>query len=202
MTPDELPFSPAAQRNKDPILDVLRRVLPPATAVLEIASGTGQHAAHFAGAQSRWTWQPSDSDEAALPGIAGRCAALPNVLAPILLDVLALPWPGAPARVDAVYCANMLHISPWATCAALMQGAAAHLGAGGLLVLYGPFIVEGEPTAPGNVAFDADLRARNPQWGVRRLADVVDEAGAAGLAFEQRFDMPANNLTLVFRRTG
>lgn len=200
MTHPEWPFSAAADRNKQPILDVLRRVLPTNAVVLEIASGTGQHAAHFAAACPAWEWQPTDGDHAALPGIAGRCAALPNVRPPLRLDVLALPWPSSLGRFDAVYCANLLHISPWPTCAALMEGAASHLGAGGRLVLYGPYLVDGEPTAPGNVMFDADLRARDAAWGLRRLADVVDEAGRAGLAFDQRFDMPANNLVLVFRR--
>jgi len=195
-----MPFSAAADRNKGPILDALRRVLPSTAAVLEIAAGTGQHAAHFAGAQPGWRWQPTDSDERALPAIAGRCAGLPNVCAPLSLDVMAHPWPASLGRFDAVYCANMLHIAPWATCAALMQGAAAHLDAGGVLVLYGPYIVDGEATAPSNLAFDADLRARDREWGLRRLADVVDQAKSAGLSFEQRIDMPANNLTLVFRQ--
>lgn len=200
MKSDDLPFSAAADRNKGPILEVLKRVLPPTAAVLEIASGTGQHAAHFAAAHPDWSWQPTDADARALPGIARRCAELANVRAPLALDVLALPWPQSLGRFDAVVCANMLHIAPWATCAALMQGAARHLVAGGALVLYGPYLVDGEPTAPSNLAFDADLRARNPQWGLRRLADVVHEGQRAGMAFERRFDMPANNLMLVFRR--
>lgn len=200
MKADDLAFSAAADRNKAPILEVLARVLPPNAAVLEIASGTGQHAAHFAAAQAGWNWQPTDAQAQALPSIAARCAELANVRPPLELDVLALPWPQALGRFEAVYCANMLHIAPWATCAALMQGAARHLVAGGALVLYGPYFVDGEPTAPGNMAFDADLRARNPHWGLRRVADVVQEGQVAGMAFERRFDMPANNLTLVFRR--
>lgn len=200
MPHDDLPFSPAAQRNKAPILEVLRQVLSAKASVLEIASGTGQHAEHFASAQAGWQWQPTDFDAASLPGIARRCAALPNVQPPLRLDVLASPWPATLGRFDAFYCANMLHISPWATCAALMQGAARHLVDGGLLVLYGPYIVDGEPTAPSNLAFDADLRARDAAWGLRRLADVAGEAASRGLSLEQRFDMPANNLALVFRR--
>lgn len=160
MTHDELPFSAAADRNKAPILDVLRRVLPRTATVLEIAAGTGQHAAHFAAAEPGWTWQPTDADQAALRGIAGRCAGLPNIRPPLPLDVLALPWPAA-AGFDAVYCANLLHISPWTSCAALMRGAAGQLAAGGLLVIYGPFHVDGEPVAPSNLAFDADLRTRD-----------------------------------------
>jgi SAM-dependent methyltransferase len=199
MSDQDLPFSPAAERNKAPILDVLRAALPARAAVLEVASGTGQHAAHFAAAEPGWQWQPTECDEAALPAIDQRCAGLPNVRAALRLDVLAQPWPAALGRFDAVVCANMLHIAPWATCAALMQGTAQVLQAGGCLVLYGPYRVDGEPTAPGNIAFDADLRARNPAWGLRRLADVVDTAAQAGLRFERRVDMPANNLMLVFR---
>ena len=199
MTHDDLPFSPAADRNKGPILDILRDVLPSAASVLEIASGTGQHAAHFAAAQPGWAWQPTDFDEMALPGIARRCAGLGNVRPPLRLDVLDLPWPSSLGRFDALYCANMLHISPWATCAALMRGAASRLVAGGPLVLYGPYLLDAGLTAPSNLAFDADLRARNREWGVRRLAEVVDEARKAGLVFHEGFDMPANNLMLVFR---
>jgi len=200
MASDALPFSAAAERNKGPILDVLRHVLPEAATVLEIASGTGQHAAHFAAACPHWTWQPTDGDAAMLRVIAARCAHLANVRPALQLDVLAHPWPSALAGVDAVYCANMLHISPWATCAALMRGAGRCLVAGGSLVLYGPYLVDGEPAAPSNLAFDADLRARDPHWGLRRLDDVIAEAAAAGLAFERRVDMPANNLSLVFGR--
>ena len=199
MTHAELPFSAAAHRNAAPIFDVLCDVLPDGAEVLEIASGTGQHAAHFAAARRGWAWQPTDAEEAALPGIAKRCEALPNVRAPLRLDVVA-PWPASLGRFDAVYCANMLHISPWATCGALMRGTANHLVDGGRLVLYGPFLVDGEPTAPSNLAFDADLRARHADWGVRRLADVVDEARSVGLTLQRRIDMPANNLLLTLRR--
>lgn len=124
MIPPDLPFSPAAERNRGPILDVLRRVLPRRATVLEIASGTGQHAAHFAAAEPGWTWQPSDVSDDALPAIAARCAGLANVQPPRVLDVLAPPRPDTPGRFDALYCANMLHISPAATCAGLMQAAA------------------------------------------------------------------------------
>lgn len=196
-----LPFSPAADRNKDPILAVLQHQLPARAAVLEIASGTGQHAAHAAAARPQWTWQPTDADADALPGIAQRCATLPNVLPPLRLDVLAQPWALPPGnRFDAVFSANMLHISPVATCAALMHGAAAHLAPGGRLLVYGPFIVDDMPTAPSNLAFDADLRRRDPAWGLRRLADVCAAAAGAGLQWQQRVTMPANNLVLVFVR--
>jgi SAM-dependent methyltransferase len=200
MLHDDLPFSPAAERNKQPILDVLRGVLPARARVLEIASGTGQHAAHFAAACPGWTWQPSDVNAAALPAIAQRCAGLRNVLAPLQLDVLApSPWPTT-QLVDAAYCANMLHASPWPTCAGLMRVASRHLAVGGRLILYGPLIIDGDPTAPSNLQFDADLRARDATWGLRRLADVVAQAEAAGLALQQRIAMPSNNLMLVFIR--
>jgi SAM-dependent methyltransferase len=200
MNASALPFSPASERNKGPILEVLRGLLPPQASVLEIASGTGQHAEHFATQCPGWVWQPSDVQAQALPAVAARCAALPQVLPPVLLDVLMPAWPVAAQAFDAVYCANLLHISPWVCCAALMQGAARHLAPGGALVLYGPYRVDGEPLAEGNRAFDADLRERNPQWGLRLLADVAQAAQAAGLAFEGRFSLPANNLALVFRQ--
>jgi SAM-dependent methyltransferase len=194
--------SPAAERNQGPILAALERLLPRRGAVLEIASGTGQHAAHFAAALPQWQWQPSDVEPAALASIDGRCAGLANVRPALVLDVLRPDWPGVPAVVDAIFCANMLHISPWPTCAALMRGAARHLAANGVLLLYGPYVVDGEPTAPSNVAFDADLRARDAGWGLRRLVDVTAKAEAAGLALRERIAMPANNLLLVWARAG
>lgn len=208
----DLPTSPAAERNKGPILDVLRTLLPPQARVLEVASGTGQHAAHFAQQQPQWQWQPSDGDAAALPAIQRRCAAMPNVAAPRHLDLLAgdgghavtdttaCPAADAQGSFDAVYVANLLHISPWPACAALMRVAATCLRPGGRLVVYGPFEVEGEPLAPSNRAFDADLRARDARWGLRRLGDVQAEAVREGLVFEQRVAMPANNLMVVWRR--
>jgi len=200
MNDDGLPFSAAAERNRAPILEVLAQVLPARATVLEVASGTGQHAVHFAAAQPGWTWQPTEADAQLLPALAARCAAQGNVRAPLLLDVLAQPWPAALGLFDAVYCANLLHIAPWPTCAALMNGTAAHLVAGGALVLYGPFLEEGVPTSPGNRAFDAELRQRNPAWGLRQLDDVVRAARDAGLDLVQRIRMPANNLVLRFRR--
>jgi SAM-dependent methyltransferase len=197
--PADLPFSPAADRNKEPILQALRQRLPTACSVLEIASGTGQHAQHFAGACPGWTWQPTDAaDAAALHAIDQRCRDLANVLPAVRLDVLTTPWPIERAHYGAVYCANMLHISPWSTCPALMKGAASHLTAGGLLLLYGPFRIDGEPTAPSNEAFDADLKARNPQWGLRSLSAVEREAGAQGLALQEVVTLPANNRLVVF----
>jgi len=199
MSDDRLPFSAAAERNRAPILEVLSRVLPPRATVLEVAGGTGQHAAHFAAAQPGWTWQPTEAEAPLLPALAARCAALANVRAPLRLDVLVQPWPEALGLFDAVYCANLLHIAPWPACAALMNGAARHLVAGGVLLLYGPYLEEQVPTSPGNRAFDADLRQRNAAWGLRCLGDVVQVARDAGLILEQRIEMPANNLVLLFR---
>ena len=199
--PAHLPFSPAADRNKQPILEALQRLLPPTINVLEIASGTGQHAHHFASACPSWVWQPTDaSDSAALHAIDARCRGLANVLPAVRLDVLEHPWPVELARYSAVYCANMLHIAPWPTCAALMKGAAKRLTHGGLVLIYGPFRVDGVPTASSNEAFDADLKARNPEWGLRLLSAVEREAAALGLVLQHVIDMPANNLLLVFGR--
>ncbi|MGJ7558068.1 DUF938 domain-containing protein [Variovorax sp. RB2P76] len=198
-----LPVSTAADRNKQPILDVLMQTLGARGTALEIASGTGQHAAWFAAAMSGWTWQPTDADVRMLPALASRVAqaALPNLLAPLLLDVMSPQWPSQTdafaERFDAVYCANMLHISPPATCAALMEGAARHLLPGGLLITYGPYFEDGT-SAPSNVAFDESLRARNPAWGIRRLEDVKAQAHRSGLVLRERHAMPANNLLLVF----
>ena len=199
MTPQDLPFSPAAERNKGPILAVLQAWLPRHASVLEIASGTGQHAAHFAGARPDWTWQPTDRPSADLAGIRARCADLPNVRPALAIDLLAGPWPAGLGQFQTVYCANLLHISPWETTPALMRGAAGHLVPDGLLVLYGPFFIENQPTAPGNEAFDADLRSRDPAWGLRWLGQVTREARQAGFIARANLDMPANNRLLVFQ---
>ena len=199
--PGDARHSGAAERNRGPILEVLRRVLPDAASVLEIASGTGQHAADFAAAQPGWQWQPTDAEPGALVSIDAWCAGLANVRPARVLDVLHAPaWAALPGPFDAVYGANLLHIAPWPTCAALMHGAAGRLAPHGQLLLYGPYVVEGIATAPGNVAFDADLRTRNPAWGIRRLADVAAQAQSAGLQLRERVAMPANNLLLVFAR--
>jgi hypothetical protein len=193
--------SPAAERNRGPILAELQRLLPARGLLLEIGSGTGQHAAHCAPALPGWQWQPSDREASARASIAIWCAGLPDVLPALPLDVMEDPWPGAPARVDAVYCANMIHAAPWPVCAALVRGAARHLTAQGLLLMYGPFIEDDVPTAPGNLSFDADLRQRDPAWGLRRLADVLTQARAVGLRLRERIVMPSNNLLLVLERT-
>ena len=195
-------FSPAADRNKQPILAMLRQVLPDAGKALEIASGTGQHAAWFAAGLPRWTWQPTDVQSAALDNIAARVAqqGLANVLPPLRLDVMAARWLPDDVRFDAIVCANMLHIAPWATCAALMQGSARHLAAGGVLITYGPYLEDGVPTSEGNLAFDQSLRAQDAAWGLRRREDVEGEAARAGLQLAARHAMPANNLLLVWTR--
>jgi SAM-dependent methyltransferase len=200
MADDARRYSAAAERNRTPILAELQRLLPAQGRALEIASGTGQHAAHFAAALPGWRWLPTDGDPAALASVAAWCAGLANVLPAQLLDVGATTWPAAPASVDAIFCANLLHIAPWDNCAALMRGAARHLAPRGLLLLYGPFLVDAEATAASNLAFDADLRRRNPAWGLRRLADVLQQAAAAGLRLRERVAMPANNLLLVLER--
>lgn len=192
--------SPAAERNRAPILAELQRLLPASGLLLEIASGSGQHAAFCSAGLPGWQWLPSEHDAAALPSIQAWCAGLANVRPPIRLDVLAQPWPGVPGQVDAVFCANLLHIAPWACCAALMQGAARHLAPAGLLVTYGPYLEDGVATAPGNLAFDAELRARDPGWGLRRVADVARQAADAGLQLRERVAMPANNLLLAWGR--
>lgn len=204
----DLPYSPAADRNRDPILAALRPLLAEHGRALEIASGTGQHIAHFAAALPGWHWQPTDLGDALFGAIAGRTQDLPNVAAPRRLDVLSDAWPsdGPPfspssqALFDLVFCANMLHIAPWACTPALMRGAARHLAPGGWLVTYGPYFEADVPTAPSNLAFDADLRARQPDWGLRQREDVNREARAAGLAPVHRVALPANNLLLAFRR--
>ena len=189
--------SAPAERNKQPILDVLSRVLPAKGLVLEIASGTGQHVVHFAAALPGLRWQPSDPDPELLRSIEARRAdaALPNLLPPIVLDVLSAPWPLV--RADAVLCSNMIHVAPWAATAALMRGAAAALPPEGVLVLYGPYRRGGRHTSPGNEEFDRALRAENSEWGLRDVEAVTAEAGREGLALREIVEMPANNLTLV-----
>lgn len=203
----EPPFSAPADRNKEPILRRLRDILPAHGTALEIASGTGQHVSWFAAGLPGWIWQPTEADASALPAIAQWVlrAGVANVRPPLRLDVMAAQWPGEGSAFgqafDAIFCANMLHISPWPACSALMHGSARHLAPGGVLITYGPYLEEGVVTAPGNLAFDQSLRARDPQWGIRRLEAVRDEASAAGLALRERHAMPANNLLLVFGRT-
>ena len=199
--PDGRWQSPSAERNKDPILGVLRRVLPPQGTVLEIASGTGQHIVHFAKAFPQFTWQPSDADAEMRESIGIRVQGegLANVALPLELDVIALPWPAR--KADAVVCINMTHVAPWPATEALFQGASTLLPPGHVLFLYGPYRRSGGHTAPSNERFDADLRARDPAWGLRDLEAVSEAAASAGFALAEIVDMPANNFSLVFRRT-
>lgn len=193
--------APAAERNKDAILEVLARVLPDSGTVLEIASGTGQHVAHFARTLTRLDWQPSDPDPAMLESIdAHRArAALSNVAGAVRLDVCESEWPIT--RADAVLCINMIHIAPWAATPALFDGAARMLESAAPLVLYGPFRRHGRHTAPSNEAFDASLKARNADWGVRDLEqEIVPAAVRAGLSLGEVVPMPANNFCVVFAR--
>ena len=192
--------SPAVVRNRDPILAVLRRVLPERGVVLEIASGSGEHAVHFAAALPSLIWQPSDPDSQARDSIAAYRAAaqLPNLLPPLVLDAMSPTWPVT--QVDAMVAINMIHIAPWGAAEGLMAGAERLLPAGGVLFLYGPFRERGQHTAPSNAAFDESLRARNREWGVRDLDEVAALASRHGLALEERVAMPANNLSVVFRR--
>ena len=198
--------SPAAERNRQPLLEALRRVLPPEGEALEIASGTGQHVAWFASGMPGWRWQPSDAQTDGFASIAWWCseAGVANVCQPVLLDVMAPRWPSNSAefsvQFDAIYCANMLHISPWATCAALMRGSTRYLASDGVLVAYGPYLERDVPTSQGNLDFDRSLRETNPDWGIRALDDVTHQAAVAGLRLSQRVQMPANNLLLIFRR--
>jgi hypothetical protein len=199
--PDARRHAPAAERNREPILGVLRRVLPARGTVLEVASGTGQHVAHFAAALPELTFRPSDRRDEDFASITAWCAhaGASNVRAPIVLDVTADPWPAAVGTVDAIFNANMIHIAPWDACLGLLRGAGTHLAADGVLVTYGPYRIHGQHTAPSNAAFDADLRARDPAWGVRDLDEVARVAEQHGLAVTERIAMPANNFTIVFR---
>ncbi|WP_166036787.1 DUF938 domain-containing protein [Sphingosinicella sp. YJ22] len=191
--------APHVARNAVPITEVLRGVLPPAGLVLEVASGTGEHALHFARAFPALTFQPTDPDPLALSSIAAwRSEAPDNLLPPLMLDAAGEDWPLD--RADALLCINMVHISPWAATLGLLQGASRVLSAGAPLVLYGAYRRTGVPTAPSNEAFDESLRARNPEWGLRLLEDVVAEAGAVGFSLESVVDMPANNVTVILRR--
>jgi SAM-dependent methyltransferase len=200
LTPDPRIYRPHVSRNREPILDLLRRLLPPGGLVLEIASGSGEHAAYFAASLPAVSWQPTDCDAAALASIAAHREATgtPSLLPPLQLDVMAPQWPLE--RADALVCINMIHISPWAASEALMAGASRLLRDGGVIYLYGPYRIGGRHTAPSNQEFDAWLRGQNPQWGVRDVADVVELAARHGFVLQETVPMPANNLSIVFRR--
>ena len=195
-------YHPHVARNREPILDVLRRVLPPRGFVLEVASGSGEHAAFFADALPSLSWQPTDIDAQALASMAAfrASAGVPNLRAPARLDVTSAQWPID--RADAIVNCNMIHISPWAACEGLIAGAGRILPPGGVLYLYGPYRIDGRHTAPSNAEFDAYLRGQNAAWGIRDLAEVTDLAARHGLTLAETVPMPANNLSVIFRRAG
>lgn len=192
--------APPAERNKGPILDVLKRVLPARGEVLEIASGTGQHVVHFAKALPALVWQPSDPDAKSRESIAAWIAAekLANVRPPLAFNVGDHPWPVE--RADAVLCINMIHIAPWQATLDLLAGAGRILPEGGVLFFYGPYRRSGAHTAPSNETFDAQLRARNPEWGVRDLEAVADAAKLQGIELRETVPMPANNFSVMLQK--
>jgi SAM-dependent methyltransferase len=190
--------APATIRNRDAILIELRDLLPASGTVLEVASGSGEHVAYFAPLFPALTWQPSDPDAAALASIAAWTHGLANVRPPVMLDAAAADWPVD--RADAIFCANMVHIAPWAAALGLMAGAGRVLAGGAPLILYGPFVEDGVETASSNLAFDRSLKERDPRWGLRPVGAMAKAGAAHGLALTDRIEMPANNLMLVFRR--
>jgi len=191
--------APATMRNREAITDVLETVLPATGTVLEVASGSGEHCAYFAGRFPKLDWQPSDPDPTARASIAAWCRGLTNTRPPLDLDAATPEWPPLPGPAAAILCINMVHISPWEATLGLLAGAARILQPGAPLFLYGPYRRAGHPTAPSNEAFDASLKSRNPHWGLRNLEDVV--AAATGFALDRVVEMPANNLSVVLRRT-
>jgi SAM-dependent methyltransferase len=201
---DELPDGrlvvSSADRNRGPILKVLERVLPKTGLVLEVASGTGQHVVHFAQALRGLSWQPTDMDAACRRSISAwlATAELANVRRPLDLDVRALPW--RVPTLDAIVCLNLIHIAPWSVTTALFAGAGLALRETGLLYLYGPYSVQGRHTAPSNAAFDSALRAENPDWGLRDLKEVESLAKDQGFDLAETIEMPANNLSVLFRK--
>lgn len=195
---DPRQHAPATARNRDAILAVLRRLAPATGTVLEVASGSGEHAAHFAAALPALAFQPSDPDPARRASIDAWCGPLPNVRPALALDAAGPDWPPGPFGL--VLSCNMTHIAPWAATRGLLAGAGRVLAPGGILLLYGPYRRAGIPTAPGNAAFDASLRARNPDWGLRELDAVDALARAAGLAGLAVVEMPANNICAAWRR--
>lgn len=200
LSPDDRLSSPAALRNRDPILTVLKSVLPAAGTVLEIASGTGEHILHFAGQMPALTWQPSDPSPEARASIAAWMTgeSRRNLLPPLDLDAASPEWPIRQA--EAILAINLVHISPWSATLGLMRHAGQILPRGAPLLLYGPYRRNGEALVPSNAAFDEDLRLRDPAWGIRDLETVAAVAAVEGLILGPVHDMPANNLTVIFTR--
>ncbi|MBE9061891.1 DUF938 domain-containing protein [cf. Phormidesmis sp. LEGE 11477] len=205
---DSRRYAPATERNRQPILDVLHKVLPNTGTVLEIASGTGEHATFFAPRLSHLHWLPSEPDPESRASVTAWVKALPsdNLIDPLALDVSQQPWPveqegfKLAQPITAIVNINMLHISAWEMCQHLMAGAQRVLPSDGVLYLYGPFKREGQQTAPSNEAFDAMLRDRNPNWGIRDLEAVSQVARKHALTLTDVIPMPANNFSVVFRR--
>jgi Protein of unknown function (DUF938) len=197
---DHRQYAPATLRNRDLILDVLREVLPAKGDILEIASGSGEHVVHLAKSLPSLDFQPSDPDPDALQSVAAwiKATRVTNVRAPIVLDASQSPW--AIASADGIICINMVHISPWNATLGLIKGAAAILSPGAPFYLYGPYKRDGVETAPSNQAFDRSLRNHNPAWGLRDLEAVAAMAQSVGFSIPIITEMPANNLSVVFRR--
>lgn len=199
--PEAKKHAPATERNRDAIAAVLSRILPSSGTVLEIASGSGEHVLHFARMLPDLDWQPSDPDSACRASIGAwtKESQLSNIADPVDLDASASLWPVE--DVAAILCINMIHISPWAATTGLLAGAGRLLAPGAPLFLYGPFHIAGREAAPSNIAFDQSLRSRNPQWGLRNLEDVEKEARLHGLALMETIGMPANNISIIVRKT-
>lgn len=200
-------YAPATERNRDPILGILKRVLRRDGIILEIASGTGEHAVYFAPRFHPSIWQPSDPNPELRASIRAWAvgASLENLRPPLDLDVRDAHWPveteaAGEQTVTSIVCTNMIHIAPWEACIGLMAGAGRILPPGGILYLYGPYKMHGAHTSPSNEVFDRQLRAQDPEWGVRDISQVEEAANAAGLALVETIPMPANNFSLIFRK--
>jgi cyclopropane fatty-acyl-phospholipid synthase-like methyltransferase len=201
---DARQYAPATQRNRQPILEVLTSVLLPGSNILEIASGTGEHAVFFASQLKSCHWIPSDNNPLARASILAwkNACAVDNLDLPLPIDVTQENWQQqlGDKEIDAIININMIHIAPWTACLGLMAGAGQILPLGGILYLYGPYKRDGEHTAPSNESFNCSLRERNPLWGVRDLEAVIETAAAAKLRLQEVIEMPANNLSVIFSR--